>query len=54
MADVVDLDAYRERREQQVRILTDIVRMKLAGHDITAHLEALASLELFSEFREVA
>jgi hypothetical protein len=51
---ILDLAVIRERRDQQVRCLTDAILLKLAGVDISDHLELLAGMELFSEFLECA
>jgi hypothetical protein len=54
MAQVIDFTAAQERRDAQVRLLTDVILLKLSGVDIAIHLERLAGMELFSEFVEVA
>ena len=54
MGDIVDLAEFRERRAAQVRILADVICLKLAGVDVGAFLDLLASTELFAEFRECA
>jgi hypothetical protein len=54
MADIIDLAIARERRNAQVRLLSDAIMLGMNGVDITDHLEILASMELFEGFREVA
>jgi hypothetical protein len=49
---VLDLAACRERRDAQVRILSDLIRFRLAGVDTAPFFEMLASTELFAEFRQ--
>jgi hypothetical protein len=52
MADVVDLAAARERRDRMVRVLADVVIMRLAGADVAGQYSLIA--EQFPELRGVA
>jgi hypothetical protein len=54
MAEILDFAAARGRRDAQVRILADVIRLGMAGVDTSMFFDLLASTELFAEFRECA
>ena len=45
---VVDLASYRARREQRVRILADLIRLRIAGADIVPFLDLLSTMPIFA------